>query len=56
MCGFNGIDRGNYYGGELNGRTEVKVRVEELKNWKAAGKDVIGQMVKGGDDVVVDSI
>ena len=32
MCGFNGIDRGNYYGGELNGRTEVKVRVEELKN------------------------
>ena len=30
MCGFNGIRRGNYFGGELTRRTEVEVRVRKL--------------------------
>ena len=32
MCGFDGIQRGNYFGGELIGRAEVEVRVGKLKN------------------------
>ena len=38
-CGFDGIMRNNYIGGELVRRTEVEVRVGKLKNKKAAGKD-----------------
>ena len=39
MCGFDGIQRGNYFGGEPIRRTEGELRV---------GKDeVIGEMVKG---------
>ena len=35
-------------------RTEVEVRVEKLKNRKAAGKnEVTGEMIKGGGDTVV---
>ena len=37
MCGFDGIRRGNYFGGEPIGRAEVEVRVGKLKNEKAAG-------------------
>ena len=38
-------------------KTEVKVRVEKLKNRKAAGKDEItGEMVKDEGDMVVDWI
>ena len=41
MCSFNGIQRGNYF--------------RELKNEKAKFKDeVIGEIVKGGGDKVVD--
>ena len=55
MCGFDGIRRGNYFGGEPIGRAEVEVRVGKLKNGKAAGKDEItGEMVEGGGDRVVD--
>ena len=36
MCGFDGIRRGNYFGGEPIGRDEVEVRVGKLKNGKAA--------------------
>ena len=32
MCGFDGIQRGNYYEGEPIGRAEVEVRVGKLKN------------------------
>ena len=39
MCGFDGIRRGNYFGGESIGRAEVEVRVGKLKNGKAAGRD-----------------
>ena len=53
MCGFDGIWRGNYFGGEPIGRAEVEVRVGKLMNGKAAGKDEItGEMIKGGDRVV----
>ena len=53
MCGFDGIRRGNYFGGEPIGREEVEVRVGKLKNGKAAGKDgITGEMIKGGDRVV----
>ena len=37
MCGFDGIRRGNYVGGELIRRTEVEVRVGKPKQGKAAG-------------------
>ena len=36
MCGFDGIRRGNYVGGELIRRTEVEVRVGKPKQGKAA--------------------
>ena len=54
MCGFDGIQRGNYFRREPIGRAEVEVRVPNLKNGKAAGKDEItGEMIKGGGDRVV---
>ena len=52
MCGFDGVRRGNYFGGEPIRRTEVEVRVGKLKNGKALGKE----MVKGGGHMVVDWI
>ena len=40
-----------------NIRAEVEVRVDKLKNGKAAGKDEItGEMIKGGGDRVMDWI
>ena len=55
--GFDGIRRGNYFGGEPVGRAEVEVRLVKLKNGKAAGKDEItGEMIKGRGDRVVDLI
>ena len=55
MCGFDGIQRDNYFGGEPVGRAEGEVRVGKLKNGKAAGKDEItGEMLKGGGDRVVE--
>ena len=57
MCGFDGIQRGNYFGKEPIRRTEVEVRVGKLKNGKTAAKDeIIGEMIKGGGDRVVDWI
>ena len=57
MCDFDGILRGNYFGGEPVGRAEVEVKVGKLKNGKAAGKDKItGEIIKGGGDRVVDWI
>ena len=48
ICGFDCIQRGNQFGGEPIGRTE-------LKNGKAAGKDEItGEIMKGGGDRVMD--
>ena len=46
ICGFDGIRRFNYFGGEPIRRAEVEVRVGKLKNGKTAG----------GDDRVVDWI
>ena len=31
MCGFDGIRRGNYFGGEPIGRAKVEVRVGKVK-------------------------
>ena len=46
MCGFEGIQKGNYFGGEPTGRAEVEVRVGKLKNGKAVGKDdFTGEMI-----------
>ena len=57
MCGFDGIRRGNYFGGEQIRRTEVEVRVGKLKKGKAADKDkVTGEIIKGRGDRVVDWI
>ena len=57
ICGFDGISRGNYFGGEPIGRAEVEVIVGKLKTGKAEGKDEnTGEMIKGGGDSVVDWI
>ena len=50
MCGYDGVQRGNYFGGEPIRKIEVEERVKKLKNGKVAGKDkVTEEMVKGGD-------
>ena len=55
MCDFDRVWRGNYLGGEPIGRADVEVRVGKLKNGKAAvGDEITGEMIKGGDDRVVD--
>ena len=47
MCGFDGVRRGSYFGGELVKSTEGEVRVKKLKIDKAAGKDEgTGEMIK----------
>ena len=52
-----GIQRGNYFRGELIRKTEVEVTVGKLKNGKTANKDkVTGEMVKGGGDMGLDWI
>ena len=57
MCGFDGIQRGNYFGGEPTGRAEVEVTVRKFKNGKAPGKNEITlEMIKGGGDKMVDWI
>ena len=57
MCGFDGVRRGNCFGGEPIRRNEVEVRVRKLKNGKAAVKDVVTrEMKKGGDDMMEDWI
>ena len=38
MCGFDGIRRGNYFGGEPIGRAEVEVSGQN-QDGKAAGRD-----------------
>ena len=55
MCGFDGIQRGNYFREEPIGRVEAEVRVGKLKKGKATGKDQItGEMIKVGGDRVLD--
>ena len=57
MCGFDGIWRGNYFGGEPISGAEVEVIVGKLKNGEATRKDEItGEMKKGGGNRVVDWI
>ena len=49
--------KGNNFGGEPIGRAEVEVRVGKLKNGKAPSKgEITGEIIKGGDDRVVDWI
>ena len=46
MCGFG---RDNFLAGESIRKTEVEVRMGNLKNKKTAGKEgITGEMVKGG--------
>ena len=57
MCSFDRVRRGNYFGAEPIGRTEIEVRMGKLKNGKVAGKDEItGEMIKAEDDRLVDKI
>ena len=57
MCGIDGIQRSNYYGGEQIRRTEVEARVGKLKHGKAAVKNkVTREKVKLSGDMVVDWI
>ena len=53
MFGFDGVRKGNYFGGELIRRTEVEVRVGKFKNGK---NEVTGETIKGGVNGVVDWI
>ena len=48
MCGFDGIQRGNYFIGEPIKITEQEVRMEKMQSQ--------GEMVKGGGDMMVDWI
>ena len=56
MCGLDGIQRGKYFRLEPIGRAEVEARVGKLKNGKATRDEIIGEMIKGGGDTVVDWI
>ena len=38
MCGYDGVRRGYYFGGESIRKTEVDERVKRLKNGKGSGK------------------
>ena len=46
MCGFDVVQRGNYFGGELIRRTQDEVRVGNLKNGKDTGKDEVTGKIK----------
>ena len=39
MFAFDGVQMGNYFGGEPIKRTEVEEKVRKLKNGKATGKN-----------------
>ena len=53
MCGFDGVQRGNYFGGESIG-TKVEVRVGKLRNMKVAYMyQSTGNMVNGGGEMVL---
>ena len=53
MCSFDGIQRGNYFGGEPISSIEVEVRVRKIKTGRAVGKnEVTGEIVKCGIDMV----
>ena len=57
MCGYDGVRRGNYFGGKPIRKIEVEEKVKKLKNGKTAGKDeVTEEMIKSGGDVVVNWI
>ena len=57
MCGYDGVRRGNNFGGEPIRKFEVDERIKKFKNGKAAGIDeVTEEMVKGGGDMLVDWI
>ena len=57
MCYFDGIRRGNCFGGKPIKRNEVEVKVRKLKNGNAACKgEVTGEMIIGEGDMVVDWI
>ena len=46
MCGFDGVQRGNYFRGDPIRRAEVEVRVKNHKNRKAADTDeATGEMI-----------
>ena len=56
MYGFDGTRKATT-SEESRLETEVEVRVRKLKNGKAAATDeVTGEIIKGGDDKVVDWI
>ena len=57
MCGFDGVRRANYFGGESISRTDVEVRVRKLKNGKDAGEDeIMREIIKDGGERVVGCI
>ena len=54
ICSFDGVRRGNYFGGEPIRRAEVELRMGKVKSGKALGKnEVKGKMLKGEGDRLV---
>ena len=51
ICSFEGIRRGNYFGGDPIGRAEVEVRVGKLNK-----DEITEEMIKRGGGRVVDRI
>ena len=57
MCGFDGLRKGNCFGGEPIRRAEVEMRVGKLKSGKPANKvEITGEKIKGAGDRWVDWI
>ena len=57
MCRYDGVRRGNYFGGEPIRKIYPEERIKNLKNGKATGKDEFTEeLVKGGGDVVMNLI
>ena len=49
MCGFDEVQRVNYFRGEPISRSELEIKVKKIKIRKAAGKDkVTREMIKWG--------
>ena len=47
MCDIGDVQRGSYFGGEPDRKTEMDLRVRKFRNGKDARKDeVIGKMVR----------
>ena len=53
MCGFDGVQKGSYFGRKSIRRVEEEARRVKVKSGKAAGKDeVTGERIKRGSSAI----